>query len=249
MNNSHDDSNEPVDEVPTVQPAVPVVPASSSRGKLLWFAAAAAVVVTLSVVSSSPTPAPTPEVSSSGQMREGAEGGSMMSNHELHHGGASLSPVSESAYLVDMIPHHEEAIRAARQLLVNTDREEMRSFARVIISVQQAEVDTMRRWLAERYPDINQVSGYMPMMGDYSGMTGDAVDRAFLEDMIPHHMTAVMMSRQLVQKNIVVHDDVEPFATTIAKTQSEEISQMMVWLPLWFGPEAGYGMMGQGMHS
>lgn len=249
MNGSQQDNNEPEDGAPAIEPPHPVVTVSAFRGRFLWFAAAAALAVTLTVQVSSLEPSSGPELSSMGQVREGGESGSMMSKHELHHGGASLSPVSESAFLVDMIPHHEEAIRAAAQLLANTDRDEMRIFARLIISVQQAEVDTMRRWLAERYPDVEQVSDYMPMMGDYSGLAGDAVDRAFLEDMIPHHMTAVMMSRNLVQNNDVVHDDVKPFASTIAKTQSAEISQMMVWLPLWFGLEAGYEMGGQGMHS
>lgn len=172
---------------------------------------------------------------------------SSMSMHEQHHGGASVMPASEADYLVDMIPHHEEAIRAARQLLAGTEREEMREFARRIIDVQQSEVDTMRRWLSERHPTVDRTSTYMAMMGDYQGMTGDQIDRAFLEDMIPHHMTAVMMSQQLVMIGISEHDDVPPFAETIARTQSSEIQEMSAWLQDWFGVAYGSGMMHSAM--
>lgn len=172
---------------------------------------------------------------------------SSMSMHEQHHGGASVIPASEADYLVDMIPHHEEAIRAARQLLAGTEREEMREFARRIIDVQQSEVDTMRRWLSERHPTVDRTSTYMAMMGDYQGMTGDQIDRAFLEDMIPHHMTAVMMSQQLVMIGISEHDDVPPFAETIARTQSSEIQEMSAWLQDWFGVAYGSGMMHSAM--
>jgi uncharacterized protein (DUF305 family) len=177
----------------------------------------------------SPTPVTDPSVSSQ-------PGG--MTMHEMHHGGMTGAPTDEAAYLVDMIPHHVEAIRAAEQLLAGTTRDEMRSFARTIISVQQSEVDTMIDWLRVRHPDTSQVSTYRPMMRDYAALTGDELDRAFLVDMIPHHMTAVMMSRQLVELGLAEHDDVAPFATTIANTQFSEINQMQQWLFKWYGADA-----------
>jgi uncharacterized protein (DUF305 family) len=175
-------------------------------------------------------------------MTSGIGGKSM---HELHHGGASVTPKDEASYLVDMIPHHEEAIRAARQLLAGTEREEMAQFAREIIRVQSAEVDVMRTWLAQRHPTVDTTSAYMAMMRNYDGMTGDELDQAFLVDMIPHHMTAIMMSRQLIALGLAEHDDVVPFAETIATTQSNEVTSMRTWLFTWF-PGAEYGMMNHG---
>jgi uncharacterized protein (DUF305 family) len=72
------------------------------------------------------------------------------------------------------------------------------------------------------------------MMRDLSQLRGDALDRAFLEDMIRHHMMAVMMSQQLLNRQLVEHRDVRPFAESIRDTQTAEIRTMQQWLRDWF---------------
>ena len=152
-------------------------------------------------------------------------------------GGAGMAAAvaSEFDYLAGMIPHHEEAIATARILQRGTERQEMRAFAAAIIETQSAEVDQMKSWLAAWYPgrDIRVV--YQPMMRDLVGLTGNALDRAFLNDMIPHHMVAVMMSQQFVMRNLAEHADVVPFAGNIRDTQHAEIQMMSAWLRAWFG--------------
>jgi uncharacterized protein (DUF305 family) len=150
--------------------------------------------------------------------------------------GNGMSMVaSEFDYLAGMIPHHEEAIATAQILQRGTARPEMRAFAVSIVETQSAEVRQMHDWLAAWYPDRDTRVAYQPMMRDLAGLTGDALDKAFLEDMIPHHMMAVMMSQQLVTRNLAVHSDVIPFATNIRDAQHAEIEMMSVWLRTWFG--------------
>ena len=43
----------------------------------------------------------------------------------------------------------------------------------------------------------------------------DALDQAFLEDMIPHHGMAVMMSQQLLARGLAEHQEVTDLATAI----------------------------------
>lgn len=142
---------------------------------------------------------------------------------------------SEFDYLAHMIPHHEEAIASAEVLLEGTDREEMRTFAEDIIETQSAEVARMREWLTAWYPDRDTAVDYEPMMRDLDGLTGDPLDQAFLEDMIGHHMQAVMMSQQLLSRGLVEHDEVAPFARQIRDSQRAEIFQMRTWLQDWSG--------------
>jgi uncharacterized protein (DUF305 family) len=149
--------------------------------------------------------------------------------------GMSMSVASEFDYLVQMIPHHDEAIASARLLAAGTARSEMRQFAASIIATQSAEVAQMKAWLASWYPGRDTSVVYEPMMRDYTGLTGDALDRAFLDDMIPHHMMAVMMSQQFIARRLAVHGEVEPFAATIRDTQHAEIQTMRLWLGEWFG--------------
>lgn len=149
--------------------------------------------------------------------------------------GGSMMVAGEFDYLTRMIPHHEEAIAAARILQNGTRRTEMRAFAASIIATQSAEAEQMKAWLAAWYPGHDTRVDYAAMMRDLQGLTGDALDRAFLEDMIPHHMMAVMMSQQLMVTRGSVQPDVIPFASNIRDTQQAEIAMMNAWLRQWFG--------------
>jgi uncharacterized protein (DUF305 family) len=149
------------------------------------------------------------------------------------HAGAHMGMAavqSEFDYLTNMIPHHEEAIASARVLLEGTERAEMKTFAQSIIDTQTAEVAQMREWLATWYPGQDPDVGYEPMMRDLTRLTGPSLDRAFLEDMITHHMAAVMMSQQLVSQGLAEHPEVVPFAEGIRDAQHAEIFQMATWL-------------------
>ena len=148
---------------------------------------------------------------------------------------AGVAVDSEFAYLTQMIPHHREAIVAAKQLLARTERPQMRAFAASIIKTQSAQVDQMTTELAGWYPGRDTAVSYTPMMRDLTGLSGDALDRAFLEDMIPHHAMAVMMSQQLLRRGLAEHPEVSALATTIRDGQHAEIMTMMGWQGSWFG--------------
>lgn len=148
---------------------------------------------------------------------------------------------SEFEYFSQMIPHHEEAIATAQRLLEASDRPEMQAFAQDIIRVQSAEIEQMKAWINEWYPDQQSDITYEPMMRDLSQLEGDELDRAFLEDMIMHHMGAVMMSNMLINHGLVEHDEVLPFAQQIALTQRDEIHQMRGWLQDWYNATGAMG--------
>jgi uncharacterized protein (DUF305 family) len=158
----------------------------------------------------------------------------------MHHQGRMGSGVmpmqmtSEFDYLSQMIPHHQEAIDTAKMVLERSDRPEMKEFAQAIVEVQSAEIEQMQTWLDEWYPEQSSTLSYTPMMRDLSQLR-DELDQAFLEDMISHHHMAVMMSRMLVNHELVEHDAVYPFAEQIVTSQMNEIHQMQTWLREWFG--------------
>lgn len=140
---------------------------------------------------------------------------------------------NEFEYLVHMIPHHQEAIDNAEILKENTEREEMRNFAEDIIRTQSEEIELMENFLNEWYPDENYEVRYEPMMGNYENLIGNELDQAFLEDMIPHHMEAVMMSQQLLMRELVEHEEVANLAENIRNSQRDEIFKMEEWLFDW----------------
>ena len=149
---------------------------------------------------------------------------------------------SEAAYLAEMISHHQEAVVAAEEL-DRSSRSEMRGLGEGIVRTQTAQIEQMRSWLAQWYPEQPTDTAYRPMMRDLSGLTGDALDRAFLEDMVGHHMMAVMMSRHLLANRDSTHPQVAELAERITDEQRAEIRQMRRWLATWFGQRTLGGHM------
>ena len=147
---------------------------------------------------------------------------------------------SELDFLIHMIPHHQEAVETAVYLRDNTERPEMKKFAEDIIDTQSAEIAQMKDWLETWYPDELHSVDYQPMMRNLENLEGDALERAFLEDMIPHHMAAVMMSQQLLTRGLAEHQQVAVLARNIRDSQRDEIHMMRRWLVSWYneGPIA-----------
>lgn len=73
---------------------------------------------------------------------------------------------SEDDFLARMVPHHEEAVAAAEQLLDGTEREQLRMFARDIIGTQTTEIEQMVRWLDQWHPDRDTHGGHEPVIRD-----------------------------------------------------------------------------------
>jgi len=109
----------------------------------------------------------------------------------------SYAVASEPEYLAEMVAHHREAVAAAREL-ARSDRPEMRAFGESIVETQSTQIEQMTAWLSDWYPEQSTTVDYRPMMRDLSGLSGDRLDRAFLQDMVGHHMAAVMMSQHLL---------------------------------------------------
>ena len=141
---------------------------------------------------------------------------------------------SEYEFLLHMIPHHEEAVSNARILKANTEREEMEQFAETIIRTQSEEIEQMKAMIDRGYSEKDRNIDYQPMMRDFENLTGEELDRAFLEDMIVHHMEAVMMSQQLISQGLVEHEEMALLANDIRNSQRDEIRMMRVWLSQWY---------------
>ena len=172
----------------------------------------------------------------SGGWMHGGGGGQMM-------GGVVAR--DEFAYLTHMVAHHEEAVDAARQL-ARSERPQMRAFGRDIVATQSAQIDQMQGWLTTWHPGRSTAVDYQPMMRDLTGLSGDRLDRVFLQDMVGHHMAAVMMSQQLLAHGSADHPQVADLARTIRDEQHTEIFRMKDWLATWFDTRWPQGWTGMG---
>lgn len=195
-----------------------------TRSLVLLAVSTAIVLVSAFVippVNHAPTPAST------------TQGG--MAGHDMS--GMTMTVDSEAAFIVSMIPHHQEAVASAQAVLETTERPEVRELAQNVIATQTEEIATLEGWRDQWYPNAT-AADYTPMMGDPAGLDPDAADRTFLEGMIVHHEGAITMAQAYLDAGFDKKDEVVQLAQTIVAAQDGEIEQMRGWLNAWYGDAA-----------
>lgn len=79
-------------------------------------------------------------------------------------------------------------------------------------------------------------NGMMQMMGvNNYHMNSSNVDKQFIEQMIPHHESAIAMAKLALQKT--KHDEVKTLANNIITSQTAEINSMKQWYKDWYGTD------------
>ena len=148
--------------------------------------------------------------------------------------------------LIDqMIIHHQGAIMSAEHMIAGSERPELRQLSENIQTSQAEQIEQMRTWREEWYPDaaatfemdptqMQEMMGdnqMQEMMGDehmQEMMGTDETDAMFLRMMIPHHQLAIDMSEQAL--NNAQHPELKELAQQIIDEQSAEIELMEGYL-------------------
>lgn len=110
-------------------------------------------------------------------------GTSSITKDEEHHMGAS----SEEEFIVNMIPHHGEAVDAAKIIVAKTENAELKKIAQAIVDGQSKEIIILNGWLKSWYPNSTLKTEWAQMMRDLSNLSAHDLDDSFMEDMIKHH--------------------------------------------------------------
>lgn len=151
-------------------------------------------------------------------------------------------------FIEQMIPHHEDAITMAEIALEKAQHQEIKTLANDIKRTQSAEIDQMRVWYKDWFgADVSKTDTPkgVGMMGTrmQRGMMGDEedierlqnaadFDKAFIEEMIPHHQMAVMMAQMLIRSTN--QDEMKKLGGDIIAAQTKEINDMRSWYKAWF---------------
>jgi uncharacterized protein (DUF305 family) len=146
-------------------------------------------------------------------------------DHSMH-----MMVASEREFIEGMIPHHQEAVDTAREVIERGGTTpEMRELVEAIVIAQEREIADMKQWYEDWYGEPYDNTGeYMPMMRDLSNLSGTELDRVFLEDMITHHMGAIIMANSVSPH--IEHEEIANLADAIKTTQVEEIRLMRTLL-------------------
>lgn len=162
------------------------------------------------------------------RMPDGSMMGSGGSMGEMNGMGNMMAMMvsSEREFIEEMIPHHQEAIDTATEVLERGGTTpEIRTLAENIVTAQEQEITDMKQWYEDWYgePYVTR-DDYMVMMRDLGKLNGVELDRTFLGDMVMHHMGAIMMARSV--QPYLEHDAMRELTKNIMVNQSREIETM-----------------------
>ncbi len=134
---------------------------------------------------------------------------------------------SEREFLEGMLPHHKEAVDTAKEVIARGgSTPEIKKLAQDIVVAQEKEIAMMKGWYQIWFGTayVADPAGYTPMMRDLSSLNGAALDKVFLEDMVMHHMGAVMMAESV--QPYIEHPEITELTKAIVETQTVEIKLM-----------------------
>ena len=175
-------------------------------------------------------------------------GGTMGYTNSMMGFGKSMRGSIDSHFIEQMIPHHEDAITMADLALEKAEHQEIVLLAQDIKRTQSNEIKKMQDWYKEWYgkevSDTFLGTGHSMGSGMmHGGMMGDETDsrqlqyaayfdKAFIEEMIPHHQMAVMMAEML--ERTTNRAEMKQLAKDIIEAQTKEINSMRSWYKEWY---------------
>ncbi len=146
-------------------------------------------------------------------------------------------------FIANMIAHHQGAVDMAKLAQKTAKHQELKDMADDIISAQESEISEMSAWQKEwGYPSTSAgnmmdhgAMGTMDEMAsmttELEGKTGDEFDKAFIEQMIMHHQSAINMAAP--GETNAERQEVKDLSKAIVVAQTKEINQMKQWQKEW----------------
>lgn len=141
----------------------------------------------------------------------------------------SIAITDEKSFLLEMIPHHQEAVESSELLLQTVLDPDLKQFLTDVITVQTQEITQMKSWLKDWYKEeYSDKSNYMPMMGELDNYSGEELEKMYIEGMIRHHQGAIAMAEKVIE--LKPRNEIEQMANDIVTVQQQEVNILQGWL-------------------
>ena len=149
---------------------------------------------------------------------------------------------SDRAFIDAMVPHHEGAVDMAQVALKRAEHPEISNLAEEIISAQRAEVELFGEIREREYGSAESTMEMNDQDMETMGMSdtqklaqAEPFDKAFIDEMIPHHESAIAMAE--VARQETEDPEIREIAVGILSAQNQEIEQMQQWRQQWYPEE------------
>lgn len=143
-------------------------------------------------------------------------------------------------FILQMVPHHEAAIEMSNNILKYTTNIELQNIALNIISTQNQSIQAMLRAFDRCSTIMNQNTDLINYQRAFNAITetmfndmanapiSNNVNINFINEMIPHHVGAINMSRNALRFDLCT--ELIPILNDIIRFQSEGVQQMRLLL-------------------
>ncbi len=172
---------------------------------------------------------------------------------------ATRATTAEGAFLEAMVPHHESAVAMARLAKRRAEHPPLSELGKAIVDAQESEIAQMKE-IHQRLFDQpllanedahSQLGLSAEQAGMMHGMKAASMlkeakpfDRAFIDEMVPHHQGAIRMARAVLAKS--EDKEIQRLAKRIVSSQSGEIQMMNRWRKTWYGASSPSGGVPKG---
>ncbi len=176
------------------------------------------------------------ESAKSGGMRGMDQGSGGTASRRLMENGK----YSDERFIDEMVPHHQGAVEMAEVALENAEHEEVKQLSENIVSTQRSEIEELKEIKQEEFGtsevpmqmDEGQMEG-MGMMEDPQSLADEKpFDKAFIDNMLPHHKSAIQMANVALEESD--NPRIKELAGNIVEGQERELSQMQTWRERWY---------------
>ncbi len=147
---------------------------------------------------------------------------------------------SDERFIDAMVPHHQGAIEMAQVALENAEHTEILVLAEDVVSSQEAEIGQLKAIKQEQFGtsevsmdmSAEEMEGMGMTMDPQELATQEPFDKAFIDNMIPHHESAIEMAQVALEES--ENPEIREIAGAIVNAQEREIEQMRSWRDEWY---------------
>ena len=147
---------------------------------------------------------------------------------------------SDLRFVDAMVPHHQGAIEMAQVALENAEHPEILALAEEIVAAQDTEIGQLKSIKQEQFGtsevsidmSAEEMEGMGMAMDPQVLATQEPFDKAFIDNMIPHHESAIAMAQVVLEES--ENPEIREIAGAIVDAQKREIEQMRSWRDEWY---------------
>jgi uncharacterized protein (DUF305 family) len=147
---------------------------------------------------------------------------------------------SDERFIDAMVPHHQGAIEMAQVALENAEHTEILALAEDVVSAQETEIGQLKAIKQEQFGtsevsmdmSAEEMEGMGMTMDPQELATQEPFDKAFIDNMIPHHESAIEMAQVALEES--ENPEIREIAGAVVDAQEREIEQMRSWRDEWY---------------